>query len=581
MRSPIRRSTRARGLHAASVGVLTIFLASGGLVTTPATGEEETGSLDQLVKVAEDLKRMLSPDHAAALSSGGQFLLNLAEVGPKIKTMTPPPEHERVVPSPAPPGYANDPNAADDFITREGGMTQSETSVSWCGSNALIGFNDSGSFADTTFRPTSPSRSLSFNGWAQSTDAGESYTDMGVLQAEPPAGVLRRDLEGDPVLGCSTNQNFYYASLATDIIVGNNQSDVTVSTSTDGGTTFPTTTAAVRKPAATHFLDKEWLAVVPGSTPATDTLHVTYTDFDSSGTSTCGPGVVRTAIEYVRSADGGTTWSAPQEIERVCGPVAFEQGSQITTEGNNVFVAWEHYATFQTRDIRSATSTNGGNTFGAPVVVSSVTPNGDSRNLQGNFRTFIDLKGLVVNSKTNTLTVSWADGRFASQFDPFLPDGGNHPGCLGVSRYCFGDVLISQSTDAGANWSPPFRIVPEPPEATDKFFPTLEVDTSGTLWILFYDREEDPRNFLIDTVVGTSYDDGRTWNFDTITDKPFPPITGWQDVFVNTFYMGDYISVGADKLGEHLGVITAWGDNSLGDQNVRQALIDHIDHIDP
>jgi hypothetical protein len=34
--------------------------------------------------------------------------------------------------------------------------------------------------------------------------------------------------------------------------------------------------------------------------------------------------------------------------------------------------------------------------------------------------------------------------------------------------------------------------------------------------------------------------------------------------------MGDYIAAAADTLGRSSGVVTAWGDNTLGDANVLQ-----------
>src|SRR6516164_6014319 len=62
----------------------------------------------------------------------------------------------------------NNPNEQEDFISRLAGNTQSEESVAWCGGNALVGFNDSGSFVKTMKTPVSPSFSFSFNGWSSS-----------------------------------------------------------------------------------------------------------------------------------------------------------------------------------------------------------------------------------------------------------------------------------------------------------------------------------------------------------------------------------------------------------------------------
>jgi hypothetical protein len=120
-----------------------------------------------------------------------------------------------------PPGEGSDPYAAEDFVSRLTGMTQSETSSAWCSHNAVIGFNDSGSFVSTLFLGASPSGSISFNGYSQSINAAGAFTDRGALVADPlPPGVEFRDLVGDPVIGCTNQVTFYYASLTEDTEAG-------------------------------------------------------------------------------------------------------------------------------------------------------------------------------------------------------------------------------------------------------------------------------------------------------------------------------------------------------------------------
>jgi hypothetical protein len=115
-------------------------------------------------------------------------------------------------------GEGSDPFALEDFASRLAGNTQSETTVAWCGSNAVIGFNDSGSFVATAFLGASPSGSLSFNGWSYSRNAGASFTDGGPIIAEPvPPGFAFFDLFGDPVAGCTSSRYFYYSSLAQQV----------------------------------------------------------------------------------------------------------------------------------------------------------------------------------------------------------------------------------------------------------------------------------------------------------------------------------------------------------------------------
>jgi hypothetical protein len=595
--SPKARSGR---LLASGVGLLMLAVVSGAQHATPAAnallaastsaGERDLVArhIDHLAKVGKDILNRLRPEIRDRLSFGGQELLAIADKVDKIKQATVNSQGGKTHgPKGLPQGLGSDPFAVEDFATRLGGMTQSETSVAWCGPNALIGFNDSGSLVATLFLTPTPSGSISANGWSRSTNAGGSYTDMGALTAEPiPAGLMFRDLFGDPGLACTSSSNFYYSSLALDTGPDFSFADsgISVSRSTDGGASFGPAVMAASKDANTHFLDKPWMAVSPGPTASADddVIHITYTDFDFSAfenpdTAVC-PNDVRVAIEHVRSTDGGATWSDPQVIEEVCNftdPTAqFLQGSQVETGvGDDVYVAWEHFmfdfsANVETRDIRIRKSTDGGQSFGDTNVVTSLKPIGDGTVLQGLFRDFLDLQGLGVDRSSGphsgSVYISFQDGSNRSKPDPF-------GFCGGAPEYCFGDVLATRSDDGGATWSGPVRINDDSLTlGIDQFMPALDVDRSGNVWVAFYDRRRDTRNFLIDTFVAKSTNGGAKWTNSRATSRNFAPVTGWQDLFINPAYMGDYIAVAADSLGSSPGVIAAWGDNSLGDANVLQ-----------
>jgi hypothetical protein len=574
---------------AVSIWLLVVSALAGIRDAPSARAASVQDHLNQLAKLGRNLEDKLRIDRVRdALSAGGHQLKMLADKVDQIKEAKANGARGRVQgPKPLPHGAGSDPFAAEDFVTRLSGMTQSETSVGWCGSNALIGFNDSGSFIATLFLGASPSGSLSFNGYSRSSNAGSSYTDMGALVADPlPAGIMFRDLLGDPVIGCTSPSTFYYASLAVDTGTDFSffNSGISVSTSTNEGASFGPAVMAVAKDANFHFLDKPWMAVQPGPTPSfdDDVIHITYTDFDFSGFEGEGlcPGAARIAIEYVRSIDGGATWSSPQVLEELCDFVPeenisqFVQGSQVEAGvGSNVHVAWEHYefdfdTSVETRNIRIAKSTNGGGSFGGPRIVTQVTPVGDGFVMQGFFRNFLDLQGLAVDRSTGprrgAVYVSWQDGRNRSKPDPFAF-------CGGAPRYCFGDVLFTRSLDGGASWSEPVRVNDDNITlGIDQFQPGMDVDRSGNIWVLFYDRRRDTRNFLIDAYQAKSTNGGLNWTNSRITSRAFAPVTGWQDIVVNPFYMGDYIAVATDATGTLPGAILAWGDNSRGDANVLQ-----------
>ena len=240
------------------------------------------------------------------------------------------------------------------------------------------GFNDSGSFVRTLFPPSpSPSRSFSFDGWTVSANAGGSFSDKGTLLPDPlPPATRFLDLFGDPVVGCTNSATFYYASLATRTTTGPpffGFTAISLSKSTDGGASFGGAKIAVQKPIFTfppftlHSLDKEWMAVQRVS--GADTIHITYTDFFFNSPPCPGSGV---SIEYVRSTDGGATFSSPIVIDQVCGFIPALQGSHVAVgNGSDVYVAWEGYPNGlgPGRQIKVRKSTNGGVSFPAPAVV--------------------------------------------------------------------------------------------------------------------------------------------------------------------------------------------------------------------
>ena len=474
-----------------------------------------------------------------------------------------------------PPGQVSDPYAVEDFASRMAGNTQNETSAAWCGSTVAIGWNDSGSLVSTAFLGESPLGNLSFLGWARSTDAGRTYVDRGALFARTlPAELENRDLMGDPVLACTNERTFYYASLAVDVFRGGDAATaIAVSRSTDAAVSFPRTTVAVRHNLkAGQLVDKPWLAVHPGRTasPDDDVVHVTYTNFDMSGRSVlCGPDMPRAAVEYVRSTDGARTWGTPVTIAEVCGFEPVTHGSQVEVGvDGEVYAAWQQFAVFaHESDIRIRRSPDGGRTWLPEHVVDRVTSVGHSFHVQGGFRTFLALQGLAVDtSRTRsraTVYVSWHDGRFHQQPDPL--------GACNGPAYCFGDALVARSSDRGASWSRPVRANTDSPRrGIDQVFPALDVDSDGTVWVGFYDRRRDPRNMLIDMFVAWSTDRARSWANARATRTSFPPVLGVTDALVNPFYFGDYRAVAVDRLGTRSGAVVAWGDNALGDANVVQ-----------
>jgi hypothetical protein len=226
------------------------------------------------------------------------------------------------------------------------------------------------------------------------------------------------------------------------------------------------------------------------------------------------------------------------------------------------------------RELLIRGSTDLGATFAAGTSVAKVTPIGDSTVLQGQFRTDIALQGLAVDRsngpRRGAVYMTYHDGGARQKPDPLGL-------CLDTATYCFGDVYLTSSTNAGTSWSAPVRINNDDPQlGVDQWFPAVDVDRSGAVWTAYYDRRRDTRNFLIDTFVARSTNGGATWANARANGTNFAPVTGSEDLLVNPAYMADYIAIAVDATGRFPGAIAAWGDNALGDANVAQRRFEEV-----
>ena len=453
-------------------------------------------------------------------------------------------------------------------LTRFSGFTQNETATAWCGTNVVVGFNDTAAEVETLAATTS---GVSLDGYSVSSHRGAGFRYRGPL---PPASDPNTMLNGDPSLACTSADDFYYSSLwfdATNKLVG-----VALSLSTDGGNDFSAPQPVVAKDYLTHFIDWDRLVLDP-SHP--DLIYLTYTDFDTTGAfcglDSDGDAILESSIQVVSSTDAGATWSAPSVIAPTCAtnhatdesdslyPVVHDSSVAVGPDGE-IYVAWEAIAgDGVSREIDFASSAAGSQNFSTPVTVHSADCAGGCGDLQGYIR-IAEAPELAVDtsrkSSRGTIYVAWTDG------DDAVPDSLS-------GSYAFTDILLSSSTDGGANWSSPLRAdnstgAARPGVPVDHFEPAIAVDRTGRVAVCFYDRRRDPNNFFIDRYCASSKNRGVTWSNRRITAQSFPSLVA-QDLLDPVDYMGDYDTLAADFLNITAGFRGAYGDNSSGNPEVR------------
>jgi hypothetical protein len=273
-------------------------------------------------------------------------------------------------------------------------------------------------------------------GFATSKDGGRTWR-RGVLprltKASVPAGP--HDRASDPVVAYSVRHGMW---LISGLAIQNGVATrLTIHRSRDGITWSGPVDAAVAQTADLAY-DKQWLTCDNGAaSPFRGRCYLAYTDLRGGET-----------LALQRSDDGGLTWSPP-----VTYPIHFVGVIPVVLrDGRLVLSSWAP----EPDRVVAITSTDGGQTLGAPVTISELR----SRSAQP-FRApplvaaELDGPGGVV--------VLWQDCRF-------------NAACAA------NDVVLARSTD-GLAWSPVRRVT----SGRNAVMPTVGVEPQrGRLAVLYY-----------------------------------------------------------------------------------------------
>jgi hypothetical protein len=244
-------------------------------------------------------------------------------------------------------------------------------------------------------------------------------------------------------------------------------------------------------------------------------------------------------------------------------------------------VVWESFSggpELPTRELDIAASALPAISFGGPTKVTSVDYAGgfdgfsfgpvDSslvdQILQGRILAF-ERPSLAIgkgSKNAGVLYVTWNDG------DNSVADSSSASGF-----YHFTDVLLTSSTDGGNNWSSPARVNNNVENGTtvpftDQFHPTVASDKTSKIGVCFYDRRNDPLNFLIGRTCAVSIN-GNSWTNVPIDPKGGPSVVN-QDPTGITDWLGDYETLATDGLNQSAGFIGGYTNTSVGYQNIRE-----------
>lgn len=385
------------------------------------------------------------------------------------------------------------------------------------------------------------------NSYYYSIDGGHNWTRGTLTSAE-------NGVWGDPCIIVDTAGAFYFLHLSNP--ASGNWIDRIVSQKYDILANEWTTDSYMGLN-GTKAQDKEW-AVVDS---ASNTIYVTWTQFDEYGTS--APDKFSNIL-FSKSTDAGTTWTPAMQINKVSGDCV---DSDNTTEGavpavgpeGQVYVAWSGPA-----GIVFDRSLDGGETWLEEDIFISDQRGGWDYNVPGIMRcnglpvTCCDISAASTNK--GTIYVNWTDQR----------NGTQNP-----------DVWLAKSTDGGDTWTPPLRVNDDD---TDKaqFFSWMAIDqANGDIYIVYYDRRNYD-NESTDVYLARSTDGGETFSNFKISESPFIPYS--------SIFFGDYTNIVAyngrvrpiwTRLENgNLSVLTAIIDQIVDEPEIAEELIKAPIHLD-
>ncbi|MEO5987640.1 MAG: FlgD immunoglobulin-like domain containing protein [Candidatus Eisenbacteria bacterium] len=227
--------------------------------------------------------------------------------------------------------------------------TQSETTIAAWANYAVAGYNDSRGFCSSTG---------AVQGYAVSTNGGASFTDLG----DPPALAAGGRYRGDPVhFVDSSTGRFFVLGLYEETIAAN--SGLALLDGHFVGNTWVVDGNRKFITGGPDFIDKPWAAVDPIS----HNIYVSYSRFFNSQSTS--------RIEFMRSTDGGNTWSIPMLMHPASQDGNVQGSRPAVGPDGEVYLYWYEYGSpLSLQHVRR--SNDGGLTFGPDIVAAQFYENG-------------------------------------------------------------------------------------------------------------------------------------------------------------------------------------------------------------
>ncbi|MEA2547921.1 MAG: hypothetical protein QOI00_1692 [Chloroflexota bacterium] len=255
------------------------------------------------------------------------------------------------------------------------------------------------------------------------------------------------DAAGDPAVAFDSRGHVFYAGLGFNRTSAPNTVAVNKGSFSNSGALSwgaPVFINQTKSPSTLN--DKEWIAADShASSPYRDNVYVTWTRFKFNASN---GNYVQSPIFFVRSTDGGATFSAPVSI---AGNVLYGQGSRpVVGPDGTLYVFWDaatrHDALDSTWMVKSS---DGGATFSKPLAISRLTDSDPLKNTAFRVNSFPAAAAASNGDLYATWTTQIENAGTANY--------GGEPACAdflgGDSSTCHSVAVYSKSTNGGSTWS--------------------------------------------------------------------------------------------------------------------------------
>ena len=443
-------------------------------------------------------------------------------------------------------------------------------------------------------------------GAAYSSNGGSSWTDStmpnGFTRGTAFGGVARQYWQGsgDPSIAWDSRGNAYYScqlfmrgpgttnnpDLSSSVYVFRSTGDAGASWNFTG---HPAVETFTNDPAV--LTDKPYMTIDNNpNSPFRDRIYVTWTQYAADGTayiyevhsddygqtfSSSSPVVVSTDSSLCTNPDGAPTPQGACNNNQFSDPFTGPDGALYVAYANFNTTATGNDNHFQ---VLLTKSTDGGQSFGAPVKVANYYELPDCLTYQGSdpFRACVPEKGTATNSvfrasnypsggvnPTNpsqvVVTIGSYINRDSNESNGCAPAGNSTTGgqlYTGVKTpgACNNKIMLSVSNNAGASFTGSTtdpRQLPvvntDPGQTrTDQWFQWAAFTPKGTLTTAYYDRQygSDETTGDMDFSVSTS-SNLSTFKVTRATSASMPLPTQFPDANGNSQFFGDYAGVSA------------------------------------